>query len=174
VKVNWCPAHFVCVLQSRSLLSVGAACSYSSATHTVAVTHASSLSTVEKLVPKSHVAVVLALASDLKKPDAHVSHARSLLAVAAVLVKVPAAQTALTVAHASPLASPEYVVPATQAAHWRSVTAEPAADWPWPTPQVAHTAQLSVASVVLAPALKEPDAQGAHVRSLLAVAAAVV
>jgi hypothetical protein len=63
------------------------------------------------------VDVVLALASALKKPDAHVSHTRSLLTVAAVLVKEPAAHTALTVAHASPLSSPEYVVPATQAAH---------------------------------------------------------
>jgi hypothetical protein len=80
----------------------------------------------------------------------------------------------LTAEQTAPLSSPEYVVPATQAAHWRSASAEPAADWPWPMPQVAHAAQLSVASVVLAPALKEPDAQGAHVRSLLAVAAAVV
>jgi hypothetical protein len=204
VKVNWCPAHFVCVLQSRSLLSVGTACSYSSATHTVAVTHASSLSTVEKLVPKSHVAhwrsavmepatarpeptahvrhaaqvsvaVVLALASDLKKPDAHVSHARSLLAVAAVLVKVPAAQTALTVAHASPLASPEYVVPATQAAHWRSVDAVPSFDLPSPIGHVAHAAQVSVAVVLaLALDLNVPPAHASHVRSLMAVATVLV
>ena len=39
---------------------------------------------------------------------------------------------------------------------------------------MAHSAQLSVASVVLAPALNEPAAHAAHVRSLLLVAAAVV
>ena len=111
----------------------------------------------------------------MKKPDAHVSHSRSLLAVAAVLVKVPAAHTALTVAHVSPLSSVEYDVPATQAAHWRSAVAEPAAAWPWPTPQVRHAVQVSAAVVLpLTSALKVPDAQGAHVRSLLAVAAAVV
>jgi hypothetical protein len=63
------------------------------------------------------VAVVLALTAALNEPDAHVSHSRSLLAVAAVLVKVPAAHTALTVVHAAPLSSLENVVPATQAAH---------------------------------------------------------
>ena len=41
----------------------------------------------------------------------------SVVVVAAVLVKVPAAHTALTVVHAAPLSSLEYVVPATQAAH---------------------------------------------------------
>ena len=110
----------------------------------------------------------------LKEPGAHASHARSLLALAAVLVKVPAPHAALTGAHASPLSTAEYVEPATQPAHWRSADAVPSTDRPEPTAHVAHAAQLSVASVELVPALNVSGAHAAHVRSLLAVAAAVV
>ena len=91
--------------------------------------------------PQVSVASVLALASALKKPEAHVSHTRLLLAVAAVLVKLPAEHTSLTMVHAAPLSSVENDVPATHAAHWRSAVLEPAADCPWPTGHVAHAAQ---------------------------------
>jgi hypothetical protein len=92
-----------------------------------------------------------------------------LLAVAAVLVKVPAAQTALTVAHASPLTTAEYVVPATQAAHWRSVVVEPALDMPSPTGHVAHAAHGPLPAV----ALKVPAGHAEHTRSDVSVGAAV-
>ena len=127
------------------------------------MTHAAQLSVASvELVPA------------LKEPGAHVSHVRSLLALAAVLVKVPAPHAALTGAHASPLSTAENVEPATQPAHWRSADAVPSTARPEPTAHVAHDAQLSVASVELVPALNVPGAHAAHVRSLLAVAAAVV
>ena len=81
----------------------------------------------------------------------------------------------LTATHAASLSSPEYVEPATHAAHWRSATAVPAAIWPWTTAHVLHTMQLSVAVVLaLVPNLNEPSTQAAHAKSLLAVAAALV
>ena len=53
--------------------------------------------------------------------------------------------------------------------------AEPSVARPWPTAHVAHATQLSVAVVLaLTLDLNEPAAHGAHVRSLLAVAPAVV
>jgi hypothetical protein len=54
--------------------------------------------------------------------------------------------------------------------------AEPATDKPEPIGHVTHAEQLSSVAVVLvlALALKAPDAQASHSRSLLAVAAAVV
>ena len=45
---------------------------------------------------------------------------------------------------------------------------------PDPTGHVVHAAQLSVANVELVWDLKDPMAQAAHIRSLLAVAAALV
>ena len=98
---------------------------------------------------------------------------RSVLALGAfVSYSVPV--HCVTATHALPSLTVEYDVPTTHAAHWRSAVAEPALDWPWPTAHVVHTAQLSVASVVLVLALNEPPAHAAHCRSLLAVAATVV
>ena len=116
--------------------------------------------------------VVLVLA--LNKPGSQAAHERSLLAVAATVVRKPGAHGALTAAHAAPSLAPENVEPTTQAAHWRSAVAEPAADWPAPTAHVVHTVQLSEASVVLVVALKEPNAHSTHVRPLLAEAATAV
>ena len=76
------------------------------------------------------VAVALVLTLALNVPVAHATHVRSLLAVALNLVYVPAAHLALTATHASPLSAPEYVEPATHAAHCRSAVAEPSADMP--------------------------------------------
>jgi hypothetical protein len=56
------------------------------------------------------------------------------------------------------------------AAHWRSVVAEPASDMPKPTAHVVH----AVHSASPADAVKVPALQTAHVRSLLAVATAVM
>ena len=110
------------------------------------------------------------LAPALKEPGAHASHARSLLALAAVLVKVPGPHGALTGAHASPLSTAENVVPATHAPHWRSASVEPAADWPWPAGHVAH----AVHDMRPALAVNVPCAHVAQARSLLTVATAVV
>jgi hypothetical protein len=68
----------------------------------------------------------------------------------------------------------ENVDATTHAAHWRSAMAEPSIDKPQPMGHVVHTAQLSVANVLLATDLNEPSTHGAHVRSLLVVAPAVV
>jgi hypothetical protein len=116
---------------------------------------------------------VLVLA--LKVPPAQLAHCRSLLAVAAAVVWKPAAHGTLTAVHAVPSLVAENVAPAWQAAHWRSATAEPATDMPWPAAHVAHAAQLSVAVVlVLVLALKESNAQASHSRSLLEVAPCLV
>ena len=80
----------------------------------------------------------------------------------------------VTATHALPSSTLEYAVPATHAAHLRSAMVEPASDWPLPAGHVAQAVQLSVASVVLVPALKRPAPHSAHCRSLLALAATVV
>ena len=74
--------------------------------------------------PTGHVAhteqlsaerVVLVLA--LNEPGSHAAHVRSLLPVAATVVRKPGAHGALTAAHAAPSLAAENVEPATQAAH---------------------------------------------------------
>jgi hypothetical protein len=62
-------------------------------------------------------------------PSALSVHTRSLEAVAAVLVYVPAPHAGLTGWQISPLAELEKK-PAVQAVQMRSVVAEPTADWP--------------------------------------------
>jgi hypothetical protein len=59
-----------------------------------------------------HVAQATLPAEALKEPSAQVAHVRSALAVAALLMKVPAAHGALTLAHAAPSLAPENVEPA--------------------------------------------------------------
>ena len=120
----------------------------------------------------SVASVVLEVA--LKVPEAHAAHCRSLLAVAATMVRNPGAHGALTALHSLPSSLAEYVKPAVHAAHSRFDVAEPLLKRPWPTGQVVHAAQLSVASVELVVALNVPEAHAAHWRSLLAVAATVV
>ena len=203
VKMYWSASHVVCELQPRSLLAVGAPCSYSVPVHVVTATQAAPLSTSEYVLPDwqaahwrsaaaepaavrpwpaAHVAHVAQLSTAsvvlvpaLKVPSAQLAHCRSLLAVAAAVVWKPAAHGALTSAHAAPSLLAENVAPAVQAAHWRSAVAEPAADMPWLAPHVAHAAQLSLTVVLaLALALKEPNAQASHSRSLLEVAPCLV
>jgi hypothetical protein len=193
----------VCELQPRSLLAVGAPCSYSVPVHVVTATQADPLSTSEYARPDwqaahwrsataepatdrpepighvTHVAQLstasVVLVPALKAPAAQLAHCRSLLAVAAAVVRNPAAHGALTAVHASPLFAGENVEPATHPAHWRSVVAEPTKDMPWPAVHVAHVEQLSVAVVlVLVLALKESNAQASHSRSLLEVAPCLV
>jgi hypothetical protein len=203
VKMNWCASHVVCALQPRSLLAVGAPCSYSVPVHVVTATQAALLSTLEYALPDwqaahwrsataepatdmpwptAHVAHVahsstasVVLVPALKVPAAQLAHCRSLLVVAAAVVWKPAAHGALTAAHAAPSLVAENVAPAWQAAHWRSAKAEPATDMPWPAAHVAHAAQLSTASVFkLASDLNVPVAHGVHVRSDEVVATALV
>ena len=152
----------LCVLHTRSELSVGIAVSNSPPVHCVTAAHASPLLDAENVTPSSHDAhcrsAVAEPATDMPEPAAHVRHAahaarpaelvkvpaaqsahvRSADAVAAVLVCWPAAHGLRTAAHAAPLSSFEYVEPKAQAAHWRSAVAEPAADMPWPTAHAAH------------------------------------
>jgi len=78
---------------------------------------------------------VVELVPALNLPVAHAVHVRSTLAVAAVEAK-PAAQAVLTGWHTAPLSTAEKLVPATQAAHARSVPGVGAVDWPWPTVQL--------------------------------------
>ena len=147
---------------TRSDVAVGAAVSVSPAGHVVMSWHT-----------RSEVVVAAVKMNWSASHEVCELQPRSALAEGA-LCSYSVPEHVVTATHAAPLSTSEYDVPATQAAHWRSATAEPAADWPWPMPQVAHAAQLSVASVELTPVLKEPGAQEAHMRSLLAVAAAVV
>jgi hypothetical protein len=76
----------------------------------------------------------------------------------------------VTATHASPLSCAEYDVSATQAVHSRSAAAVPAFDMPWPTPHVFHCWHWCWPGA----SVKCPAAHGAHVRSLLAVASAVM
>ena len=105
----------------------------------------------------------------LKVPVGHVAHVRSALALAASSMNEPAAHGELTATHASPLTTAEYAVPTTQAAHWRSVVAEPALDMPSPTGHVAHAAHGPLPAV----ALKVPAGHAEHTRSDVSVGAAV-
>jgi hypothetical protein len=69
-----------------------------------------------------------------------------------------------------PSLTAENVEPATHGMHCRSLEAVPSTDMPWPTAQVAHVAL----SIWPALPVNVPATLTAHVRSLLAVAAAVV
>ena len=175
---------------SRSLLAVAPAEVNEPAAHVaLTAAHASPLLTDENVEPTTHgahwrsaaaepsadlpsptahlahtaqlsVAMVLALTLALKVPKAHAVHTTSLLALAAVVVNVPAAHGALTATHASPLSSVEYVEPATHAAHWRSAVAEPATDMPCPAGHVVHAAHASLPAV----ALNVPSGHALHTR----------
>ena len=96
--------------------------------------------------------IAVVLAPGLNVPEAHAAHSRSLVTVAAALVYVPAPHAAETDAQASPESASEYVVPSPHAAHVRSDEADGAAVCPWPAGHVDHAV---------------------HVRSLVAVAAAL-
>jgi hypothetical protein len=134
--------------------------------------------------PATHVAhkaqasveILLALVPALNVSEAHASHSRSLLAVAAVLVNVPAAQAALVGSHTSSLYVSLKVVPsALQATHWRSVTVVPSVVLPSPMPHLDHGVQLSVSvMLVLAFAFQVPSPHSRHTRSVDAVIAACV
>jgi hypothetical protein len=92
-----------------------------------------------------------------------------LLTVGRAVVYEPATQTALTAAQTAPSLSAEYVVPAMQGSHWRSVVAVPSADMPLPARHVDQ-AELCTWPAL---AVNVPAALTAHARSLLDVAAAV-
>jgi hypothetical protein len=110
----------------------------------------------------------------LKRPAPHSAHCRSLLALAATVVRKPGPHGALTGWHAAPLSTLENVEPAVHAAHPRFVMADPLRNRPWPTGHVSQASQLSVATAELELDLYVPDPHGLHCRSLLAVAATVV
>lgn len=129
-----CPVlQSLCVLQSRSLETVGATFSYSVAEHTVTGLHASPLLLGEYVYPstqgvhtRSETAVpactmpaptghVAQASHDMrpdmvvKVPELQAAHVRSLLEVASAMVYEPAAQDGLTALHASPLVDTENV-----------------------------------------------------------------
>jgi len=183
VAVNWPLAHAAHV---RSLAVVSTAVSYCPAGHSgVRSAHTAASLAVEKVEPRTQSAhwrlsvalgVLLwpwpmgqvAWAAHSLRPAVvvnvsapHAAHVRSLESVAAAFVYVPAAQGDETALHATVLAPVEYVVPTTQAAHWRSALAVPAADWPWPTGQVAQA--LHVPRPALA--VNVPEAHAVHLRS---------
>ena len=102
-------------------------------------------------------------------PAAHVLiswHTLSNASVAAVAINCVPLHV-VTFTHAAPLSSSEYDVPTVQAAHWRSVVAEPGVAWPWPTGHVAH----AVHAWLPAEDLNVSKVHEAHVASLATVAA---
>ena len=118
----------------------------------------------------AHAAHAISPSLAANVPKAHGAQVRSLLAVATATVYDPAAQGALTVLQASAPAVAENVEPTWHAVHVRSDTAEPTWVNPVPAPHVLH----AVHALFPAVAVKDPSTQLAHVRSLVAVAAAVV
>jgi hypothetical protein len=110
---------------------------------------------------------VLALAPALNVPEAHGAQTTSLLAVAAAVVRVPAAHDELTAVHFAPLFTFENVVPGTHAAHSLSAVAEPCTFVPEPSGQVRHSLQ----ALFPADDLNCPETHMAHVRSAEGVAA---
>ena len=74
----------------------------------------------------------------LKRPAPHSAHCRSLLALAATVVRKPLPHGELTSWHALPSLTIENVEPAMHAEHLRSALLEPASDWPSPGMHVAH------------------------------------
>ena len=112
-------------------------------------------------------------ATDVYWSAGHVSlcvrHVRSVVSVG-LAVSYSFAVHVVTATHASPLAFGEYVEPATHVAHWRFAIALPATAMPEPVAQMFH----AVHAVSPATAVNVPASHAAHVRSLLAVAAAVV
>ena len=168
-----CGQRALCVLHVRSEASVGLAVSYSSAVHTVTALHASPLLAVENVASCVHAAhwrlavaepaldwpwlaghvrhgvhdICPALA--VKCSAAHALHVRSAAAVATAVVYMPEAHGALTRSHASALFTLEYVLPTTQAAHWRSVEAEPSCRIPVPASQSWKVVQAPLPLAVL-------------------------
>jgi hypothetical protein len=203
-NVYWPPVQSLWVLQPRSVVAVGAACSHSFPVHTVTGAQALPLSAdeyVDPLMQGAHSRSATAVpALDMPEPAGHVdhsvhaimpllavkvpepqsAHARSLLTVASAVVYAPATHGALTALHGE--SAPENdsggipnpfqtnVLPNTQGVHRRSAVAEPALDMPEPAGQVDH----SVHAIMPLLAVKVPEPQSAHVRSLLVVARAVV
>jgi hypothetical protein len=183
---------------SRSLLTVAPLVVNVPGPHgALTAVHASPLFAGENVEPATHPAHLrLALAepaTDMPWPTAHVAHAahsstasvvlmpalkvpatqlvhcRSLLAVAAAVVRNPAAHGALTAVHASPLFAGENVEPATHPAHWRSAVAEPTEDMPCPAVQVAHVAHASLPAA----ALNMPAGHAEHMRLDVSVGAMI-
>jgi hypothetical protein len=192
-NVYWPPVQSLWVLQPRSVVAVGAACSHSFPVHTVTGAQALPLSAdeyVDPLMQGAHSRSATAVpALDMPEPAGHVDHSvhaimpllavkvpepqsahvRSLLVVARAVVNLPAAHGALTQVHAvSP--PPEKVDPSTHTAHCRFSVADPACTTPEPAGQVDQVVQ----DPWPAEDANDPSWHGVHVRSLLAVAAAVV
>jgi hypothetical protein len=134
-------------VHTRSLLLVAAVLVNVPATQFELVTvHASPLTLFDQPAPATHVAhwrsaeaepgtscpwpighkeYAMHEAPLAYSPASHPPHLRSLFAVGAALSTVPAAQASLTTWHASPLFVAEYVTPASQSTHVRSVMVEP-------------------------------------------------
>lgn len=150
LEVYWFAGHeSLCVWHLRSDVSVGAFVSNSLGVHFVAVMHASPLSAVEKEIPCTHAWHSRSFsdegAKDMPEPAGQVFHAaqavwpalavnmpsaqsvqvRSVLAVAAALMRWPAGHGARMALQVSVLDVGEKVAPATHAAHVWSAVAEP-------------------------------------------------
>jgi hypothetical protein len=194
VSVYWPLGHVaLCVVQPRSLVVVGASCSYSEPdAHRVTAAHAAPSLLPEKVEPCTHAAHtrsavaepalvmpeaaghVFHAAHELRPalavnvPSAHAAHTRLLLAVATAVTRLPASHGARTFSQTEPSLAVENVLPAVHVAHWRSVVAVPAATMPEPTGHVDHVVPVTWPSVVV----NDPSATGLHTKSLPAVAAA--
>lgn len=193
----WWDAHDApSVPHVRSEDDVGAAASKNPTPHTCTAVHA--VPSLEKVTPAVHcmhtrsavavpsltwpspraqvvwaahslTTVVLELAVAVNVPAAQAAHSRSFAAVAATLVRVPAAQAALTTAQAVPSSVVEKVLPATHAAHVRSVVVLPSAVLPSPMGHRLCAAQADCPKL----SVKKPSAHTVQTRSLLAVGAVV-
>ena len=194
--IVYCPSGHdaPCMVHNLSMVVVGARLSNCEFVHCVVALHAKPLVASEYVTPSAQGAhwrsTVAEPALDMPSPAAHVLHGahdvepvllvnvpdthaaqvRSLLAVAARTVYEPASHDRLAAVHILASSVAEKVTPATHAAHCRSEVAVPGTDRPKPTAHVRHTAH------VLSPAtaVNEPSAHTAQVRSLVAVASALV
>jgi hypothetical protein len=116
----------------------------------------------------AHGAHVLRPGDSVNVPIAQSLHTRSLVAVAAMVMYVPAAHATLTAVHATILLVAENVAPATHAEHWRSTVLLPSVARPWPA---GHVLQVVHATSFPTELLKWPSGHVAHVLSEMAVAA---
>jgi len=145
-------------VQTRSEDAPGAAVSYCPAWHSLMSRHTRSA------IPVGAANVYWPSAQSL-----WVLQPRSVVAIGAACSHSFPLQT-VTGAQPLPLSADEYVDPLMHGAHSRSATAVPALDMPEPAGHVDH----SVHAIVPLLAVKVPEPQSAHARSLLTVASAVV
>jgi hypothetical protein len=141
-------------VHTRSDDTPAAALSYSPALHVVTAWHTRSD------VPVGAANVNWPLGHDARC----VLQSRSAEAVGATFSYSPDVHS-VTATHAPPSLAPEYV-PDAHGAHWRSASAEPALDMPWPIGHVDQAAH----ELWSAEAANVSGVQSVHTRSALAVA----